>query len=64
MSANVCVTGDGEPSLENGHRRMSMSPCVVALAERLIRGAPKAIVADEAIRGVVREVDRVSVAQQ
>jgi len=58
-SADVSVTDDGGLFLEIERRRISISPSEgFALAERLIRGATKAIVTDEADRALVRDVVR------
>jgi hypothetical protein len=56
MPADVAVS-DNELALEFGTRRVPLTPSQgFALAERLIRGATRAIVQDEADRAVVREV--------
>jgi hypothetical protein len=58
MPAGVQVSDDGL-ALELGKRRVPLTPSEsFALAERLIRGATRAIVQDEADRAVVRSVRR------
>jgi hypothetical protein len=57
MPADVSVSNHGEMFLEIERQRVPLSPSEgFALAERLIRGATRAIVTDEADRALVREV--------
>ena len=60
MPAGVAVSDDGL-ALEFGRRRVPLTPSQsFALAERLIRGATRAIVRDEADQAVVSAALRFS----